>query len=463
MNFRQNDAGDATGVPKSLEAMARQAGPARIVIIDSEEPLPLLEADEHYKNAWVVLLQANIPRCMVMIDLTMGATAIQSRLREMIGRPDISRSNFVETTPFPNSALPRISVVVPTIVTRIEELGHCIEAIRQLDYPDFEVLIVDNRRELPKKDPLPMLVESKPWLRVIREPRPGISAARNAGVAEATGEIIAFTDDDVRVDPQWLRAIGTRMTSFPRIEAVTGLILPTELETPSQIWFERYFGGFGSERTFDPITLESARSRQPLLRGSKILVRNAADEEVRQFSIYGVGAFGAGANMAFRKSTLERIGGFDPVLGVGTPAPGGEDVVAIIDILWSGGQVGYEPSAYVHHRHRREYGELLKQIDGYGLGYTAMLIALIRNDRRHIVSILAQIPVAFKWKAKQGFARLRARNAGTSTTFASTSLYPSTLFAHEVWAFTRGPLAYARSRRKWMSINSTDSKLDEKM
>jgi hypothetical protein len=189
-------------------------------------------------------------------------------------------------------------------------------------------------------------------------------------------------------------------------------------------------------------------------------VRNAASEEVRRFSIYGVGAFGAGANMAFRKSTLQRIGGFDPVLGVGTPAPGGEDIVAIIGILWSGGQIGYEPSAYVHHRHRREYAELLKQIDGYGLGFTAMLMALVRNDRRHLVTILAQLPIALKWKTTQGIERFRARKTRTSAADASTSLYPSTLFAHEVWAFSRGPLAYARSQRKWTSITSTQSKLD---
>jgi glycosyltransferase involved in cell wall biosynthesis len=455
MRFRH----DVDDVPQSLKKMAAQAGPAQIVIMNVEEPLPDLEEDEHYKSAWVVVLQKGTPRCMVMMDLTIGTTAIQSRLQELITRPDLLRSDSPETTTLPDSALPRISVVVPTIVSRIEELGYCIEAIGQLDYPDFEVLLVDNRTELPAQDQLPKLVESKPWLRVIRESRPGISAARNAGVAEATGEIIAFTDDDVRVDAQWLRAIGTRMVSCPRLEAVTGLILPTELETPAQIWFERYFGGFGSERTFAPVTLESAPSSQPLLRGSRVLVRNAASEEVRRFSIYGVGAFGAGANMAFRKSTLQRIGGFDPVLGVGTPAPGGEDIVAIIGILWSGGQIGYEPSAYVHHRHRREYAELLKQIDGYGLGFTAMLMALVRNDRRHLVTILAQLPIALKWKTTQGIERFRARKTRTLAADASTSLYPSTLFAHEVWAFSRGPFAYARSQRKWTSITSTQSKL----
>ena len=95
---------------------------------------------------------------------------------------------------------------------------------------------------------------------MVRERRPGISAARNAGVAAATGEIIAFTDDDVRVDPLWLRAIGERFASDSAIEAVTGLILPAELETPAQVWFERYYGGFSGERTFAPLTLKAADS-----------------------------------------------------------------------------------------------------------------------------------------------------------------------------------------------------------
>lgn len=434
--------------------MAAQAGPARIVEVDVDGPMPSLQADDHYSNAWVVLFKEGVPRFMVMMDLTIGMPALHRRLLQLSTQSEISGAAQTDLSVLPDSSLPRISVVIPTIVSRVEDLGRCLDAIEKLDYPDFEVLLVDNRRVIPPDDPMPLLKESRPWLRVIRESRPGISAARNAGIAQANGELIAFTDDDVRVDVHWLRVIGTRMTLDPMMGAMSGLILPTELETPAQIWFERYFGGFGSERTFKSATLEAAPSGR-LLRGSRVLLRDSSGDEIRRFSIYGVGAYCAGANMAFRKSTLEQFGGFDVTLGVGTPAPGGEDLVAIINIIWAGGHVGYEPAAFVYHRHRREYGELLKQIDGYGLGFTAMLIALIRRDRRHILSITSQLPVALKWKAVQGVERVRGNQTRGTAAHPATSLYPSILFKREIWAFMRGPIAYVRSQKFWRSVTST--------
>jgi hypothetical protein len=362
-----------------------------------------------------------------------------------------------QTPTVSDGALPKISVVVPTIVSRVEELGRCIDAIGALDYPDFEVVLVDNRTAMPSADPLPGLAQDRPWLRTVRESRPGISAARNAGVAQASGEIIAFTDDDVQVDSHWLRAIGTRFASSPKIEAVTGLILPAELETPAQIWFERYFGGFGSQRTYAPVTLEADPRGPQFLRGSRVLVRGASGAELRRFSIYGIGAYGAGANMAFRKSVLERIGGFDCTLGVGTPAPGGEDLVALIDILWSGGQVGYEPAAFVRHRHRRGYDELLKQIDGYAMGYTAMLLALVNRNARHIPSIAYQVPVALRWKVVQAVERLQGKESGVTKLESTTRLYPSSLYKREAKAYLRGPMAYHRSRSRLRDIEASQS------
>jgi glycosyltransferase involved in cell wall biosynthesis len=443
-------------IPASLRAMAAEAGPARVVSVDVDEARPELRADHRYKNAWVVLCKNDIPRCMVMLNLEDDATQIQSRLEELVHRIQTSWRDESVVDVVPDRDLPKISVVVPTTVERIEELGRCLEAIERLDYPPHEVIVVDNRPKLPLDDPLPALVADKPWVKVVHETRRGVSAARNAGVAAASGEVIAFTDDDVIVDAHWLRAIGSRLTLDPGTEAITGLIVPAELETPSQIWFERYFGGFGSERTFSSITLEVAPSRR-FMRGSRVLVRDAKGAEQRRFSIYGVGAYGAGANMAFRKSTLERLGGFDPVLGVGTPAPGGEDLVVLINILRQGGRVGYEPAAYVHHRHRREYSQLLKQIDGYGLGYTAMLVALIRRDRRHVLCLLSQLPAALKWKSIQGVQRIGQGKSRSTSSQNRIGLYPSELFKRELLAYLRGPFAYLRSVRAWRAILATHS------
>lgn len=442
----------------SLEVLVSRARPARIIFVDEEDPLPDIQADDRYKSAWIVVCREAIPRCMAQVDLTLSALAIRENLQGLIARTEASDSVENEIAILPDDALPLISIVVPTIGERIEELGHCIESIEHLDYPKFEVLLVDNRRHLPAEDPLPALVNDRPRFQLIRERRPGVSAARNAGVAAATGEIIAFTDDDVRVDSQWLRAIGTRMVLNNRIDAITGLILPAELETPAQIWFERYYGGFGSERSFVPVTLEPAPSRRRMLRRSMVVVRNSKGAQVNLLSIYGVGAYGAGANMAFRKTAFEGIGGFDVTLGVGMPARGGEDLAVLIGILWSGGQIGYEPAAFVHHRHRRRYSDLLQQIDGYGQGFSAMLLALVRSDRRHLLSIASQLPGALRRKAVQGVDRVRRKSRGGSSSEIATPSYPPALFKRELRGFLRGPLAYVRSRRYWRTVVSDASK-----
>jgi hypothetical protein len=66
-----------------MTAMTAMAGPARIVTVEVERPLPDLQPDEHYRNAWVVMCRGGVPRSMVMLDLTIGASALEGRLQEV--------------------------------------------------------------------------------------------------------------------------------------------------------------------------------------------------------------------------------------------------------------------------------------------------------------------------------------------------------------------------------------------
>jgi glycosyltransferase involved in cell wall biosynthesis len=423
-----------------------QTRPAFIVTLDVGEPLPDLRPEGRYSDAWVVLSTKGAPCGLVEVDLTKGSSAARARLQEFIDLNGLKDSEASERPQLADDRLPSISVVVPSLVARIDELRRCIDFLGLLDYPDFEVILVDNRRVIPEHDPLPSLIHNRPWLRIVREEVPGVSAARNAGIARTRGEIVAFTDDDVRPDRGWLRAIGTRMATNPLLDAVSGIILPAELETPAQIWFERYYGGFGGQRTFLPLTLEADKSVRPLLRGSRILVRDSTGAEIRRSSLYGIGAYVAGANMAFRKSSLERVGGFDNTLGTGTPARGGEDLAAIIAILWTGGQVGYEPGAVVNHQHRREYADLLSQLHNYGLGFTAMLTSLVLGDSRHFWGLLSQLPPAVKRKVIQGARRIRGFQHNAASDTGHTQPYPTALVRTEFLAYLLGPPAYVRSR-----------------
>ena len=225
--------------------------------------------------------------------------------------------------------LPSISVVVPSLLERLDGLQACLRSLADLDYPDYEVIVVDNR---PAGSPPVDL----PGVRVVRETRPGISAARNRGLEDATGEIVAFTDDDVEVDPGWLRAIATRFLAQPEEACVTGLTLPNELETPAQVALEEYYGGFGV-RTFAAV---SHRMRAP--RGSSLLAPATVDaiddsgRVLRSFSLYAAGSFGAGANMAYRAAALRELGGFDCALGAGTDTHGGEDLAMFARLVWRG-------------------------------------------------------------------------------------------------------------------------------
>ena len=99
--------------------------------------------------------------------------------------------------------------------------------------------------------------------------------------------------------------------------------------------------------------------------------------------------------MAFRRSTLQRVGGFNELLGTGTAARGGEDLAIFINVLLDGGTLAFEPAALVRHAHRRTESEFMSQVFGYGVGLTAMYTALVVSDPRHLVAMLRRIPPVY--------------------------------------------------------------------
>ena len=144
----------------------------------------------------------------------------------------------------PVQAMPIATVVVCTR-DRPEDLQRCLEGFMRLPDDGQEYLVIDN---CPSSDGTQELVKNYPKVRYVREDVPGSSAARNRGLREAKHEFVAFTDDDAAPDPNWLRSLLQNF-SDPRVMCVTGLIMPLELETEAQEWFERYSPhGRGFER-----------------------------------------------------------------------------------------------------------------------------------------------------------------------------------------------------------------------
>jgi len=241
---------------------------------------------------------------------------------------------------------PLVTVAVCTR-ERPRDLARCLDALERLDYPALELLVVDNA---PVTDATRRVVEARgARVRYACEPRPGLSHARNLAIATARGTLLAFTDDDVVADAGWLRGAVPLFAAQPDVQAVTGLVVPLELETEAQRLFERYRGfGHGYERRW-------YRGRPG---------RVAAEHG-------NTGKFGAGANMIFRRDVFARIGGFDPTLGAGTATAGGDDLEMFFRVLAEGHTLAYEPAAMVRHAHRRTHAELREQITGWGSGRAA--------------------------------------------------------------------------------------------
>lgn len=252
-----------------------------------------------------------------------------------------------------NTGLPSLTAAVCTR-NGAGHLAECLDALSRLHYPAgrLDLLVVDNA---PSSDDTRRVVDRYPSIRYVVEPRPGLDWARNRAITAGRGEIIAYTDDDVSVDSGWASAIGRLFKSDPAIEAVTGLVVPDEMDVESQRLFEQY-GGFSRGFYREYFRVDTAS-------GEKAARRHA-----------GAGRFGTGANMAFRRSVFDRIGTFDPALDVGTPTNGGGDLEMFFRVLKEGGTLVYEPSATVRHRHRRSYAALRTQLENNGIGFYSYLV-----------------------------------------------------------------------------------------
>ena len=251
--------------------------PLKVVPLDLDayegDVSPTWSADGRYVGLMVIAWRGNEPVGMLEVPLDHEPVS-RVQVRQIMERKflplrmDAIDSRVTSSTCSPTSDIPRVTIVVATNAKRPAQLRQCIDSLTKVDYPDFEVLIVDNRSSDAEKSPILDEYEGVFPIRVVREPTVGISAARNRGLAEATGTVIAFTDDDTTVDQAWLRAIVGRMVRDPSIDCVTGPVLPMELETPAQNLVRAPRGPRSGLRTPDVRPEDGARHNAilPLLR-----------------------------------------------------------------------------------------------------------------------------------------------------------------------------------------------------
>ena len=388
--------------------------------VEVRDPLsPILDVTEYRRTRVFVtdggelVGSVDIANACAPISATTLRDAIAGGLAYALMKRAVERQMAAQDARPPLPAHVPVSIVIPTC-NRPEDLRRCLRALQpERASRPVEVVVVDNRPG--PASPTRAVAAEFDSIVFIDEPRPGLSYARNAGFAAASGEIVIAIDDDVTVSAGWLERL---VAPFARTEvaAVTGHVVPLELETESQYRFEAY-GGLG--KGFTPFEVNGEWFQS--IRGA-----------VPTWNL------GATANAAFRASifTDPAIGVLDEALGAGMPTGCSEDTYLFYRILKAGHTIAYEPSAWVWHRHRRDPSSLRRQIYAYSKGHVAYhLTTLLRDgDRRALVRLGYSLPKVY---AKRTYARLRG-----------WSDYPLSLVLVELAGTLAGPYALWQARRR---------------
>jgi glycosyltransferase involved in cell wall biosynthesis len=232
--------------------------------------------------------------------------------------------------------LPSISVIVPVRNTA-KTIGYLMESLMSLEYdPDkLEIVVVDGN----SSDGTRKIVEEYPVLLVDEEGK-GLNAARNTGIKWSTGEIVAYTDGDCIVPPDWARSI-TRNFQSPLVGFVGGNVEGYDKKNLLSIYMDETFF-----------------NAKPCFKWRQVATRLT----LRQFP--------AGCNMAFRRDALAMINYFDERIEYGF-----DDLIPVEEVGDTGFHIVLDPEVYVYHQHRTLLGEMLLQHFNYGRGGAKLIRA----------------------------------------------------------------------------------------
>lgn len=237
-------------------------------------------------------------------------------------------------------ATPFVSIIIPTY-NRPRQLVGCLEALKHLDYPSdcFEVIVVDDGSQTPVTTSALSGVD-RLNLTIVRQPNHGPAAARNHGVEQARGELIAFTDDDCRPTPNWLRGLIARF-----------------IQTPNCL-----VGG----RTVNALTDNPYSTASQLLVSYLYAYYNTNHDRATFF---------ASNNLAVAASAFRAIGGFDHAY----LRAAAEDRELCDRWLHAGHRLVYAPEAVVYHAHDLSLTSFWRQHFTYGRGAYAFHQARARR------------------------------------------------------------------------------------
>jgi len=240
-----------------------------------------------------------------------------------------------------------IAVVVPTR-DRIDLLDACLASLRASVRATDEIIVADSA----SNDPRVREIAERHGAAYVRCDEPGASRARNAGWRLSRADVVAFIDDDVRVDEGWASALANAF-SDPGTAFVTGRVGEPDGST-------------------DPKLAQKVDAEPALLDRTT------------------TGVIGHSANLAVRRRALETIGGFDEALGAGARFRAAEDL-DLFDRLFAAGYVGrYDPAVSAVHESWRRLRDYVRLQGDYGYGIGARIAKLIRYDRSRAMAALIE-------------------------------------------------------------------------
>ncbi|WP_345751782.1 glycosyltransferase [Microbacterium rhizophilus] len=319
---------------------------------------------------------------------------------------------------------PPVTIVVCTR-DRAGMLRETLDSLAAVEWGALEVVIVDNA---PSTAETSELVHGEyPDFRYVREDAPGLSHARNAGLRAATSPIVAFTDDDVIVDPQWIAQLVAGFGAADDVDCVTGAVPSGELRNRVQAYFD-------------------ARVSWSKLIAPRLFRLSDPPPDLPMFP-FCVGEFGTGANFAVRRDAMLALGAFDTALGAGTGTKGGEDLDMFLRMLYSGSAIAVNPAAIVWHRHRSDLDALSAQAVGYGRGFGAWATTVMLEPAM-LGAAMRRAPRAVGRLLRKPMATVDADgpHVATASDRAVSRLELSSVLS--------GPTSYLRERRRQLDAGA---------
>jgi len=263
-----------------------------------------------------------------------------------------SEPKELDSMPDSSAKQPMIDIVIPTR-GRGSLIDTTISSIRKNTVESFELWVIDQSDDDATEEAVRPHTEEDSRIHYIRTTTRGSSIARNIGASQGNAPYLLFTDDDCRVEQNWLEMLLNELTK-EGTWAVFGRIIPDEI--------------FQERIPPDAI---------PVTKGLPMALKDSPQHQVYEDNRFNL-SFGHGANMGFRRTCYQKIAGFDELLGAGGKLRSWPERDIGYRILSSGGRIVYTPQALVHHRHWRGWDDVKKTYRNYAFGTGAVALKYLR-------------------------------------------------------------------------------------